>query len=110
MRINAEKYQKRFLCLAIFFMLLSIQKVWAESEILTIEGARIRGNQELPNVLYVVPWQPPEVYTLDAPKQSLVSKRGIKMLERERFKRLLSYHQSFQQQVEKPMSLSPANE
>lgn len=81
-------------------MLLSAPVTQAEGEILTIEGARIRGNQELPNVLYVVPWQPPQVYKLDAPDQSLASTRKLKTLERESFKRLLSYHQAFQQRDE----------
>jgi len=106
MRAFTNAYQKRSLCLSVCFMLLSTQLVWAESEILTIEGARIRGNQELPNVLYVVPWQPPQVYKLNEPEQSLALKREIKTLERASFKRLLSYHRSFQQQAEKSATVS----
>jgi len=66
-----------------------------ETTRIEIEGARIRGNQELPTVLYVVPWQAPKVYQLEVPKTTLATQRPIKALDRDSFKRLLSYHASF---------------
>lgn len=68
---------------------------WAEPEVLTIEGARIRGNQELPTVLYVVPWQPPVVESLDKPATSFTLQRPLEPLERTEFLRLLDYHSAF---------------
>lgn len=67
----------------------------AEGTIISIEGAKIRGNQELPTVLYLVPWKPAKVYELEKPKQTLASTRPIKKLERASFKRMLSYHETF---------------
>ena len=43
------------------------------AERLNMEGTRIRGNQELPKVLYIVPWQEAEVPNLSQPPlQSLI--------------------------------------
>ena len=68
-----------------------------EEEILSLDGARIRGNQELPNVLYLIPWKPPKVYRLDQPGNSLGGSSTLQALERSSFKRLISYHQAFKQ-------------
>mgnify|MGYP000494595255 CR=1 FL=1 len=73
--------------------------VQAENQVITIEGTRIRGNQELPTVLYIVPWQAPKVHQLETPESSLASQRPIKKIERDSFKRLVSYHQAFEQQL-----------
>ena len=73
--------------------------VQAENQVITIEGTRIRGNQELPTVLYIVPWQAPKVHKLETPQSSLASQRPIKKIERDSFKRLVSYHQTFKQQL-----------
>lgn len=67
----------------------------AEEDIMTIEGARIRGNQELPTILYLIPWQAPVIQHLDAPGQSFAIQRAIAPLERAEFQRLMSYHQHF---------------
>jgi len=74
---------------------------YAEGEIIEIEGARIRGNQELPTVLYLVPWQAPKVYELAEPETTLATQRAIKPLQRESFKRLLSYHHLFKDVINK---------
>lgn len=64
-------------------------------EVLTIEGTRIRGNQELPTILYLIPWKEPELRQLEAPEQSLAVKQTLEPLEREDFRRLVEYHQHF---------------
>ena len=95
------KYIKLAYLILLSFCLIS-PSVYAESEIITIDGARIRGNQELPTVLYLVPWQAPKVYKLDTPETTLASQRPIKPLERESFKRLISYHQLFSNSAKAP--------
>ena len=47
---------KRILCI-ILTMLVSLAA--SAEEVLKMEGTRIRGNQELPKVLYILPWQQP---------------------------------------------------
>ena len=76
-------------------MLLSSFYSQAEEEILTIEGARIRGNQELPTILYLIPWQTPELQSLDVPQHSFAIQRPLEPLERAQFQRMMSYHQYF---------------
>ncbi len=75
---------------------------FAESEILSLEGARIRGNQELPNVLYLIPWKPPKIYSLDKAETTLSSSPNLEMLDRSSFKRLLNYHHVFKGKADKP--------
>jgi hypothetical protein len=67
----------------------------SDSQIITIETATIRGNQELPTVLYLVPWQPPEINSLDATQTADITKNNIELIDRNSFKRLIEYHDSF---------------
>jgi len=83
-----------FVALNACFLLTSLNS-FSQDEILSLEGARIRGNQELPNVLYLVPWKPPKIYSLEKPKSNLAASRPFKMLDRSSFKRLLAYHETF---------------
>ena len=83
---------RMFVC---FMILCSSINVYAEDEILSLDGARIRGNQELPNVLYLIPWKPPKVYSLQQANNTPTTDSKLKMLERSSFKRLVSYHQAF---------------
>ncbi len=71
----------------------------AQEEVITLEGARIRGGQEAPLVLYLVPWKPPEAKSLDRPGEERMLMQPIKPLQRSEFQRLMSYHQHFQVQV-----------
>ena len=67
----------------------------ADSKIITIETATIRGNQELPTVLYLVPWQPPKINPLDASQTSDITQNTIELIDRNSFKRLIENHESF---------------
>ncbi|WP_298447698.1 hypothetical protein [uncultured Marinobacter sp.] len=66
-----------------------------ESGIVTIEGTRIRGDQEVPTVMYLVPWQPPEVDELRAPDEQLLVEHAFSPLDRYEFQRLVRYHDVF---------------
>lgn len=75
---------------------VGLQSVHAqESGIVTIEGTRIRGDQEVPTVMYLVPWQPPEVDELQAPDEQLMVEQTFAPLERYEFQRLVRYHDAF---------------
>jgi len=63
--------------------------------VVTIEGTRIRGDQEVPTVMYLVPWQPPEVDELRAPEERLMVDQGLRPLERYEFQRFIQYHEAF---------------
>ena len=66
--------------------------------VVTIEGARIRGDQEVPTVMYLVPWHPPEVEALQSPEERLMVDQGVQPLERYEFQRLVQYHDAFKAQ------------
>ena len=66
-----------------------------KSSVITIETATIRGNQELPTVLYLVPWQAPKINPLPASQTADLTKQAPEKLERNSFLRLLHYHQQF---------------
>jgi len=88
-------------------LLVDLQTVHAqESGIVTIEGTRIRGDQEVPTVMYLVPWQPPEVDELQAPDEQLMVEQTFAPLERYEFQRLVRYHDAFSSEsaVVKPSS------
>lgn len=74
---------------------LTTAAVQAEEPVLTIEGALIRGDQESPTVLYLVPWQPPVAQSLPRPEASFMVERATAPLERPQFQRLLGYHARF---------------
>jgi len=71
-----------------------------ESGVMTIEGARIRGDQEMPTVMYLVPWQPPTAETLPGRDERLLVSQAFEPLERYEFQRLVKYYEVFRQSQE----------
>ncbi len=67
-------------------------KTNTDSNIITIETATIRGNQELPTVLYLVPWQAPKINPLDASQAADMTQHTIELIDRNSFRRLIEYH------------------
>jgi hypothetical protein len=60
-------------------------------ERLEMEGTAIIGNQELPMVLYIVPWKPSELPDLsEPPLQSLIDD-ALAPVDREEFRREVLY-------------------
>jgi len=78
---------------------LALAPPLAAEEVLTIEGARIRGNQELPTVLYLVPWQPPATGPLEPEAEDVALVGREPPLERSAFLREVQYHHRFQEQA-----------
>ena len=67
-------------------------------ERLEMEGTAIIGNQELPKVLYIVPWKPSELPDLsEPPLQSLID-NALKPVDREEFRREVLYHDALADQ------------
>jgi hypothetical protein len=92
-RYNVKGLQLRIIIGLI--ILLSSLTSFAEDEILSLDGARIIGNQELPNVLYLIPWKTPKVYNLEKSDDVLTPSPKLKKLDRGSFVRLVNYHQAF---------------
>ena len=68
------------------------------AERLDMEGTRIRGNQELPKVLYIVPWQSAEIPNLDQPPLESIIDEALTPLDREVFQRTVNYYDSLSSQ------------
>ena len=83
------------LCLLAFSCSLAATASAQEKEIITIDGAMIRGDQEMPTVMYLMPWQPPAIEALEQPTERLMLERAFVPLERAQFQRMLDYHDRF---------------
>ena len=77
-------------------LLVSMPVISAER--LDMEGTRIRGNQELPKVLYIVPWQTGEIPNLDQPPLETVIDEALTPLDREVFQRKIRYYDALSSQ------------
>jgi len=64
-----------------------------------MEGTRIRGNQELPNVLYIVPWQIAEIPNLDQPPLESLIDEALTPIDRAVFQRKIRYYDTLSTQV-----------
>lgn len=77
--------------IAILMSTVLVLTVQAE-ERLEMEGTAIIGNQELPKVLYIVPWKPSELPDIsEPPLQSLIDD-ALAPIDREEFRREVLYH------------------
>ena len=59
-----------------------------------MEGTEIIGSQELPRVLYIVPWQAARRFEIDSPSITSIIERRLMPLERAAFRRKVHYHQA----------------
>ncbi|MBU2875412.1 hypothetical protein [Marinobacter salexigens] len=85
---------RKILCVGLALLYDSFAQA-QESAIVTIEGTRIRGDQEVPTVMYLVPWQPAKVEELRAPDEQLMVEHQFAPLERYEFQRFVRYHEAF---------------
>ncbi len=67
-------------------------------EIIVIEGNEIRGNQEQPKILYIIPWQRPlQREGLEPDTLQLLGQDLLQPIYREEFVRRLGYHEHLMQ-------------
>lgn len=59
---------------------------------LKMEGTAIIGNQELPKVLYIVPWKKSEVPDMNQPPLESLIDEALQPIDREVFQRQVNYH------------------
>ena len=64
------------------------------AERIIMQGTAVIGNQELPKVLYIVPWKKSELPDLsDPPLESLIDE-ALKPIDRNVFRRQVEYYQT----------------
>lgn len=59
---------------------------------LKMDGTAIIGNQELPKVLYIVPWKKSEVPDMNQPPLESLIDEALQHIDREVFQRQVNYH------------------
>lgn len=80
----------RYSLLILSYLLLGATAI-AEDRI-ELEGTAIIGNQELPKVLYIVPWKPSELPQLNEPPLQTLIDEALAPVDREVFRREVDYH------------------
>ena len=75
-------------------LLLMILPAHAETRI-EMQGTAIIGNQELPKILYVVPWKKSGLPDMKRPPIARLIDEVLAPLDREEFRRQIYYHRVF---------------
>lgn len=66
----------------------------AIAERLIMQGTAVIGNQELPKVLYIVPWKKSELPDLSEPPLESLIDEALKPIDRNVFRRQVDYYQA----------------
>lgn len=66
---------------------------------LELDPSAVTGNQELPRVLYIVPWKKPLAGDLPEPPVSSLLDEILAPIDREVFRRQVSYYEQLQPEV-----------
>lgn len=78
--------------LLFMFSILTFSSTLLAEESLEMEGTRIRGNQELPKVLYIVPWKQADIPDLSQPPLESLIDEALAPVERDVFQRKVRYY------------------
>lgn len=73
------------------FLTPALSEVRAEDRI-ELEGTAIFGNQELPKVLYIVPWKDSELPQLNEPPLESLIDEALSPIDRSEFRRQVIYY------------------
>lgn len=93
--------------LILWLGLSSVPLTAEEPGVMVFEGARIRGNQESPNVLFVVPWRPLEKEVREIKPADLIDPQRLQPLFREEFLRLVDYYSGFENSIQAAEEIDP---
>lgn len=66
----------------------------ANAERIIMQGTAIIGNQELPKILYIVPWKKSELPDLSEPPLSSLIDDALNPIDRNVFRRQVEYYQT----------------
>lgn len=66
----------------------------ATAERIIMQGTAIIGNQELPKILYIVPWKKSELPDLSEPPLESLIDEALMPIERSVFRRQIEYYQT----------------
>ncbi len=83
------------------FIILSLYTAASHAEDrLNLDGTAIIGNQELPKVLYIVPWKKSEVPDMNQPPLESLIDEALQPIDREVFRRQVNYYHALHDKPE----------
>ena len=81
----------------IFYLLMASLLIFSQgvrAERIVMQGTAIIGNQELPKILYIVPWKKSELPDLSEPPLESLIDEALKPIDRNVFRRQVEYYQT----------------
>jgi 2'-5' RNA ligase len=84
----------------LLLLITTLATAHAEDRI-ELEGTSIFGNQELPKVLYIVPWKDSELPQLQEPPLESLIDQALAPIDRSEFRRQVIYFDALSIQAEK---------
>jgi hypothetical protein len=82
------------------FILLMICSLAQAEDRIELEGTSIFGNQELPKVLYIVPWKDSELPQLNEPPLESLIDEALAPIDRSEFRRQVIYYDALSIQAD----------
>jgi hypothetical protein len=81
----------------LFVPLFVIAGAAVAEEQIDLEGARLFGNRDLPNITYVVPWKEERFEAIDVKPIGTLFDEALKPLDRDVFMREVEYYELLQE-------------
>lgn len=78
--------------LVLFYFIAAGYSIAQAEDKLNMDGTAIIGNQELPKVLYIVPWKKSEVPDMSQPPLESLIDEALQPIDREVFQRQVNYY------------------
>ena len=106
MKFNHSSLVSYVSVLLLFIMFLS--NSWSAEKV-ELDGMKVRGNTELPKVLYIIPWkQAPVGELVGRPVESLLDE-ALSSIDRDIFLREVSYYESLKEYDRKVLPATGGN-
>ena len=80
-----------------FVLLLASLKLPAR-DVIELEGTEVRGNRELPKMLYIVPWKQSELPEMSEPPLGSLIDEALMPVDRREFRREIRPYENLQRQ------------
>ncbi len=84
----------KYLIVTLLLCLSSASSSSYAEDRLKMDGTAIIGNQELPKILYIVPWKNSEVPDMNQPPLESLIDEALQPIDREVFQRQVNYYQA----------------
>ena len=93
---------KKYYSLTLLLSLITYSASSQSEDRIDLQGTAIIGNQELPKMLYIVPWKESELPQLSQPPLESLIDEALAPLDREEFRRQVHYFNALSHQHDEP--------